>query len=152
MIYFSEKQYDNALKEFRTALEDDPESISVRYYLALVLEEMGKYDEAVVELKEILEKDPKNINAFLHLAYIYSKMKRDEDAVKIYEEILEFEKENPDIYIYLANTHMKLRDYAKAESVLTGRAFKVQQKMMHCISILLWYLKRPADLMLWWMS
>ena len=53
MIYFSEKQYDNALQELRTALEEAPESISVRYYLALVLEEMEMHDEAVV----VAEKD-----------------------------------------------------------------------------------------------
>ena len=73
-------QHEDAITEFRAALEIDPHSYEAENNLALELEAMGKDEEAEKTLRHLMESAPEHILAFTNLATLLCQQHRYEEA------------------------------------------------------------------------
>ncbi|MGA1791756.1 MAG: fused MFS/spermidine synthase [bacterium] len=70
LIHYQNKEWDQALKEFRLALEL-LESADIYYYLSLVYQKKGEVKEAIWAIQKTLELDPDYVEGWNHLGNLY---------------------------------------------------------------------------------
>lgn len=75
-----DKDYENALHYYMTALSLKPGDVPVRLAMANIYMEQAEYDAAMVLLMEVIELDPQNQKAYERLIRIYEK-KEDYDSI-----------------------------------------------------------------------
>jgi Flp pilus assembly protein TadD len=63
VAYASRGQLDDAIVEFRRALELDPDSAQTHWHLGAALAERGAFDEAEAHLRTSVQRDPTNVDA-----------------------------------------------------------------------------------------
>ncbi len=71
-LYFREKAYPAALREFTMAERMKPDYVDAIYQHGVALQVMGKTGPAALEYQKVLGMQPKNIPALNNLAYIYA--------------------------------------------------------------------------------
>jgi Tfp pilus assembly protein PilF len=64
--FFNQGKVDEAIKEFRRALELDPYYVDAHANLATALQQQGKVEEAAAEWRETLALQPDNATALEH--------------------------------------------------------------------------------------
>lgn len=75
-----DKNYENALQYYKTALSLQPQDIPVRLAMADIYIDQKSYDSAMVLLIEVIELDSKNQQAYQNLIHIYEE-KEDYDSI-----------------------------------------------------------------------
>ncbi len=104
MTLTGEGRYEEAIKEYRLILRDNPKDIEARVALARILSWTKKYDESIEEYREVLALRPTNeIN--IELANVLSWAGRFDEAIIEYKAILDREKDNPAALLGLANLY-----------------------------------------------
>ncbi len=73
-------QYEEALPQFRHALELNPEDVRAHDKLGIALAGLGRLDEAVAEYTKASELDPKYADAHLKLGIVLARMGKREEA------------------------------------------------------------------------
>lgn len=86
-LYFSQGNYDEALKAYQKALELDPQYVEARYWLGKTLEQMGRVSEAVQEWRTVLTLAPRHQDAFKKWRSYAPSFVRDGEVVERYREI-----------------------------------------------------------------
>ena len=71
--HFGEGRYEQAIAEYRNALEKDPAFIDAMHGLARVLQDQGRFDEAIEVAQKISELDPDDILAHTSLSILYQR-------------------------------------------------------------------------------
>lgn len=77
---YVDKNYENALHYYKTALALKPNDVPVRLSMADIYMEQAEYDAAMVLLMEVIDLDPQNQTAYEHLIHIYEK-REDYDSI-----------------------------------------------------------------------
>lgn len=72
--------YDDAIAEFRTAINIDPNYIDAYYNLGAVLEYLQQYDAALVVFKQIIVRKPDDYDSLYKAAWISYKLGENEKA------------------------------------------------------------------------
>src|SRR5438105_8076235 len=98
---------DEAIKEFKKAIELDPDSAHAHDNLATVYSEKKLYREALKEYLTALELEPDSATAHYNLACFLSTHGPDM-AVTEYKEAIELDPEYPDAHLNLGLTHADL--------------------------------------------
>jgi len=93
--------YEEATKEYRKALEIDPNSADAYYNLGIVLLELGRYPEAKKEFKKMIEIDPNNILKHDRLGTLYEQLLYDGDAEEEFRKILKIDPNNSNAHYHL---------------------------------------------------
>lgn len=75
-----DKDYENALHYYKTALSLKPDDVLVRLAMADIYMEQAEYDSAMVLLMEVIDLDPQNKTAYESLIHIYEK-REDYDSI-----------------------------------------------------------------------
>jgi tetratricopeptide (TPR) repeat protein len=128
MKYLEEGHYEEAIIQFRNALQVDQGHVPSYLRLAEALRKLGDHKTAVATLGSVLKLDGKNVEAKLNLAnYILATSAGDRNLLKkareMMEEILEVNPSNIEARITLGKAHAGLNDADKAirafEEVLT---------------------------------
>ena len=78
-VYFFARQFDQALRVEREALEFDP-STRLHLLFGWIYREKGMYEEAIVEFREILKQEPGSAYALGHLGNAYARAGRVREA------------------------------------------------------------------------
>ena len=91
--YAGLKRYDEAIKNYKTAISLDPDSLYARHGLSVVYSIIGEKNKAVEQLNEALRIDPYLPEAHYNLALLYDEMGKTNEAVYHYGAVL---KVNPD--------------------------------------------------------
>ena len=107
---------DEAVKEFKKAIELDPSSAHAHDNLATVYSEKKLYAQALEEYLTALRLEPDSPTAHYNLACFLATHAH-EMAVEQYKEAIELDPEYPDAHLNLGMTYADLdqRDEAKAE-------------------------------------
>jgi tetratricopeptide (TPR) repeat protein len=100
--YFKAGDYQNAEKDYRTALKLDPSSATAQNNLGVILNEEGRYDEAIEVLREAIHADSKNAIAHYVLARSLTKKGLFDDAIIEAQLATELDKTEPAAYKALA--------------------------------------------------
>ncbi len=107
---------DEAAKEFRKAIELDPDGAHAHDNLATVLAEKKQYKEALTEYLTALRLEPESATAHYNLACFLS-THAGEMSVEQYKEAIELDPDYADAHLNLGMTYADLerRDEAKKE-------------------------------------
>jgi tetratricopeptide (TPR) repeat protein len=84
----NEGQYELALAEFRSILEEDPSNIEARVGLGLVLCFTGEFDASLQELQRATQEGPECVLARLNLAKTYAMLGMYEEAKDEFHQVL----------------------------------------------------------------
>jgi len=116
-------RYEDAVREYRRALQVEPEQAAVRFNLALALYKTGLVAEAARELEQALARDPKNTAALLLLADCRLQM-GDEAQVIALLEPHEAELGRDRLYCYLMGTALLRRNDLPRGQLFIDRLFR----------------------------
>ncbi|MEY4065606.1 MAG: hypothetical protein RIR26_1814 [Pseudomonadota bacterium] len=86
--YFKKKDYSNAAKFLRLAVEKDPENNSFLNSLAICYRDGAQYDRALEVYNNILKRDNNNHAVLFNKALLLTMMNRKEEAVKLLKRAL----------------------------------------------------------------
>ena len=70
---FAEGQHEQAISEYRAAIEADPTFTEAMHGLARAYQDLNRYDEAIAVANRIAELDPNDILAHTSLSILYQK-------------------------------------------------------------------------------
>lgn len=91
--FYSKKDYENAIKNFHTALAQKEIKPQVYYNLALTHQSMKDYDRAIVTYNKFLELNPNDYDGLYNLALVYYTKENYIKAVEYFQKGLEVKKE-----------------------------------------------------------
>lgn len=106
---YTEKEYEEAVKQFSAAAKLDPSLLNAKLYLAHAKraqwtpgiphpDNVQKARDAILAFEDVLKDDPKNINAMASIAGIYDGLDEAENAKEWYRKRIEVEPDNPEPY------------------------------------------------------
>ncbi len=75
-----DKQWKKAVEEYRRALAEFPDDLSVRASLAHALEESGQWESAMHEYRHLAQVQPRDPVPWVHVAALQEKMRRPAEA------------------------------------------------------------------------
>ncbi len=83
-----------ALREWRRAVQFDPEDGKARFYLGVALVQQGQLEEAIAQLQKSVEFDPNNALAYSSLARALAQGGKLEEGIEAYKKSLEVRPKN----------------------------------------------------------
>ena len=107
---------DEAVTEFRLAIQSDPGYAAAHANLAFTYDRLGRADEAIAEYKETVALDPKNAIAFNNLGVLCVKKESYDDAIRAFEQGLKADPSNTLLQQNLASAK-KNKDILKEREV-----------------------------------
>ena len=101
---YTAKKYDEAVEEFKVAIENDSELVDAYLYLAAAYraqfvplatspENLRKGQEAIATFEQVLELDPQSTNAMANIADLHRNMSEPEKAKEWYRKLMEISEE-----------------------------------------------------------
>lgn len=111
---------EEALEEFRKAIELNPKDPVARLNVAFVLDGQGMVEEAIAAYKEAIELDPKNLLAYNNLGVLYDKTGRYDEAIWQLENALSINPSDP-------NTLKNLDNAKKSKAVMLERENQIAE-------------------------
>jgi len=91
--YAASGQYNKAIEEYQSALEDSPFKKDIYYNLGFIYVKMGNFDEAISNYKQVLELDPSDKEAHYNLYQIYDKLADKKSAEEYYNRYLKLQNQ-----------------------------------------------------------
>jgi Flp pilus assembly protein TadD len=117
VMYFRKKDYENALREIRTALADEafPHKHIAFYYLARVYKAIDNQNLYLENLKKATAYNPMFFEAQLELANAYEEMGDYRSALDVYRNLLNNGIKTPQIELNMARLLFYVEDYENAK-------------------------------------
>lgn len=112
--YFSEKNYEEALKAFEKALKQDPNNAKIYNLIGATYAGQKKYDKAVVEYHKAIALDDSQAVFFLNLGLALRSLTKYPESKDAFEKALERQPVYPQVNYQLALTLIALEDYDAA--------------------------------------
>lgn len=106
--------YEQAIRSFRIAEEERPESSSIHQNMAIAYVCLHQPSKALTELKKAVSLDPLNQGAVALLADLSFSQECDEDSVPSIRFFLQFEQKTPAMWARLARAMFRLGDINEA--------------------------------------
>jgi Tfp pilus assembly protein PilF len=101
MIYLAKKNYTDAIKNFSSAVENDPSLFEARLNLAAVSLKFRNYDIAEENFKAVLKAKPRSYEAIIGLGVALRGNKKFDEAEQKYNEARQLDSQRPDAYFNL---------------------------------------------------
>jgi TolB-like protein/DNA-binding winged helix-turn-helix (wHTH) protein/Flp pilus assembly protein TadD len=117
ILGFIKKDQDDwsaAEREFKRALELNPNSASVHWYYSMYLETIGRNDEAIAEAKRMLEIDPLSPFAVMALGIRYFNGRHYDEAIELLKRGLEMDPNHAPAHTVLGWAYLAKRMYDEA--------------------------------------
>lgn len=93
---FEQDDLEGAIREFKNAVELEPNNSAYHCNLAVALDENDQDEEAKVEYQKTLELNPNDTTALLYIGYMYSENDDQEEASRIWKHLVEIAPGTPD--------------------------------------------------------
>lgn len=106
--YYFFWNWDEAEREFRLALQKNPNLEEARFEYAWFLSAMGRHAEAIPEAQRAVETDPFSVSANLALGSVYQMAGRLDEALRQIEKTIEIEPNDPRCYAFLREVYQSL--------------------------------------------
>ncbi len=118
IAFYRTGMLEDAAREFRRVLAEQPTDTAARTYLALVFIRQGRHADAVQRLRTVLEETGPEFSTLVNLAYALSRMDRSQDAQLVLEEAESRSPERPEPALARAALCLEDRDAAGAAEAL----------------------------------
>jgi len=117
VMYFRKKDYENALREIRTALADEPfpHKHIAFYYLARIYKSIDNQNLYLENLRKATAYNPMFFEAQLELANAYEEMGDYRSALDVYRNLLNNGIRTPQIELNMARLLFYVEDYENAK-------------------------------------
>jgi len=112
--HLNRNQYDQALKEFQAAADEDPKLPFVHFNLGLTYLRKQEYERARDEFVKDAEREPDLALNYDQLGEVYWMMQQDDQAEKSYREALQRDPRLVNSRLGLAKIYQKQGKYARA--------------------------------------
>ncbi len=112
-IYYSKKDYKNAISDYDLAIKIKPESktLSNRGWCYA---EIGANDLAFKDFQQSIDIDPTFIDAYRNRGFLYERSERLNEALKDFEKCETLQPENPDVICQVGIIQYKLQNWQSA--------------------------------------
>lgn len=108
--------YDEAIKDFWTAVELNPEFSDAFKNLAFCFYKVGKIEDAIFYCSKAIEINPANASALLLRGNFYYHLNRGEDAISNYSKAMEINPNFTEAYLNRGNAYLKFeKNFEKAK-------------------------------------
>jgi tetratricopeptide (TPR) repeat protein len=108
--------FPEAEKEFKRAIELNPNYATARQWYSEYLLTMGRDEEAIAEMKRALELDPLSLIINAVLGYTYLDSRRYDQALEQLRKTIEMDENFPRAHLYLALTYQRKGMFEEAIS------------------------------------
>jgi len=109
-INFDQKNYDDAIKLYKKALEVRPDAMNVRTDMGTAMFYLNRYDDAIATFQETLKTDPNNAQALFNLGVAMLHGKNDpKRALEYWEKLVETNPNHPQA-AFVKEQIQKLKD------------------------------------------
>ena len=116
--YLEEKQWNEAIIEYKNVLQVDPNSANAHYGLGKALLQVGKGREGFWEMRETIRLDPSNHDAMLQFSQLSIFAGEFEEAVERTDEVIAADPTNVNAYLVNGQALEALKQYAEAQVIL----------------------------------
>lgn len=113
--YFFERDYNMAVKEFKRAQKQYPNSPEIAYNLGLAFYQLGKLDEAINYYKMALKLKPNLADAQYNLGVAYNQSNQIKEAISAYNKALMLLPNDSKLHFNLGLAKIKNGDYIEAK-------------------------------------
>src|ERR1017187_2253547 len=113
-----EKQYDNALNAFDSALKYDPNSFGAHNNKGALLVELKKYQDGIFELQKAIEVDPKSAVTYKNLGSAYANLGEYSKALEFYNKAIEINPNLIEVYKFMSTIYQITGDNQKSKEYL----------------------------------
>ncbi len=124
--YFEDRNYEEALNEYREVLKDEPANVSAIRGEARTLVQLGRLDEALERYDEAVARDPGYAGQYANRGILYDRLGRYEDALRDYERALEMDPEIAEGVHWLTRF---LRNQPEKPPTIADRASYLRQEL-----------------------
>jgi len=134
LSFFNQRKYDEAIAEFKKALEFNPDHFDANYNLGVAYYAKGMLDESLAELKRAIQIDPEEPKAHYNIAFVYLAKQMAQEAIQEYKTSVDlYSKKNDPIkeseaLLYLSVAYSLTENHDKALSVCK-RAIELNPKL-----------------------
>jgi tetratricopeptide (TPR) repeat protein len=104
----------DAEREYRRAIELNPNLALAHPWYATYLRLMGRHQEAITEITRARELDPLSPGVNATVGYIQSSARRYDQAVEALNKTIELDRNYPYTHLFLGHTHTAQGKYAEA--------------------------------------
>jgi len=104
-------EWDAAEREYRRALQLDPNNSNARHWYALFLDRMGRFDEALAQYQHALGLDPLNLSLNMNLAGIYEDKGQYDQALDQYRKTIEIDPNFASAHSNVSRLYRKMGKY-----------------------------------------
>ncbi len=111
--YFKKSQYHQAIKEYEKAIESDPESSAVWYFLGKTYGRLGEYNKAIDCYQRAIEID-EFADAWLFMGWSYYKLDQLEKAIECFQQAVRINPKLAIAWYNLGLVYDTLHDNEKA--------------------------------------
>jgi TolB-like protein/Tfp pilus assembly protein PilF len=104
-------EWDAAEREYRRALELDPNNGNAHLWYSIYLDRLGRGQEALTQIKRALEGDPLNLTFNTNHAGFYTSMRQYEVSVDLFKKTIEIDPNYASAHDNLARTYRDMGKY-----------------------------------------
>lgn len=111
---YEQRNYEEALKEFLDALQEDPLSVDILYYTGLTLNALGRYSEALPYLQKAAAQEPENVGVRQELGHALFGLERYVDALPHLQFAFDKDPTRESLGYFLGFIYFQRKDCPKA--------------------------------------
>jgi len=111
---YQEGKYEEALTEYKKAIEKNPEEMINYYNLGVTFMALDRNDEAIEAFKETIEIDQKNFAALKFLGQLYAKKNESQEAENYFSQAAGLSEKDPELFYNLGVIRMNAAQYPGA--------------------------------------
>jgi serine/threonine protein kinase/tetratricopeptide (TPR) repeat protein len=119
-------KYDQALREYQTALTARPKDAEALTGIADVYELTERFDESEASLKKAIALRPTYWVGYLHLALFYNRRDRSAEAIDLIHHVIELTPDNAIAYTNLGAVYMNIGDAKSREAAEVALSKSIQ--------------------------
>jgi tetratricopeptide (TPR) repeat protein len=114
------QEFDNAEKEFKMALELDPNLEEPRFELIELYKSRGQHEKIIAQYQEIISRDPENIRAAIELGYYYHSQGKTTQSREIFGNLGKRSDTDMDVLRILVSFYLDEEQYEKTMVIIDG--------------------------------
>ena len=111
---FANGDYEQAVSEYTSYIEYNPEDIKSIYNRGRAYEELGQYDKSLADYEKTLEIDPKNFNALMSIGKFHFRNGAYGDAAFYFNKAIKVKERSADAHYLSGRANHKLGETTKA--------------------------------------
>ncbi len=123
-VYTQKGMYQDALKEYQSALSQNPDKdmeTRIRFNMSIIYDNLDMKEESLNQLLKAIEINPALFVLHLNLAHTYKDLGRNQEAITEFNKALEIDSNYADVYLIyynLGHIYNKMANYEEAVKYL----------------------------------